>query len=54
MSEQTFWRCTPRKLLALAKVHAELRTPKEDKELPGRRKGKSKLPKNRAFIDQVI
>lgn len=41
MDEKQFWRCTPRKLSALSRVHAEVNNPEEHK--------KSKTDKGLAF-----
>lgn len=38
MSEQEFWKCTPRKLFALTDVHVKLNSPeKQKKEKPKER-----------------
>ncbi|WP_200760454.1 hypothetical protein [Effusibacillus dendaii] len=34
MSEEKFWRCTPRKLFALADRHIQANTVSKDKEKP--------------------
>jgi hypothetical protein len=48
MSDETFWRTTPRRFTALCKAHIEAHDSGEDKG----KKGKSQ-PK-RAYIDQII
>lgn len=43
MSEEEFLKSTPKKLFAIARIHSELNTPKEEKE-----------NKKEVFIDQLI
>jgi hypothetical protein len=47
MSEEKFWRCSPRKLWALTKVHVKIQNP--DGEGSGSDTGVRKV-----YIDQVL
>jgi hypothetical protein len=47
MTERDFWRCTPRRLMALIKVHKEVNTP-DDTDSP-----KSVKKQKMVYIDQI-
>lgn len=67
MSAREFWHTTPRKLAALASVHAEMHTPKKGRKTPTTVDGvpvggKPRIPNSKsngvgapnAFIDQIM
>jgi uncharacterized phage protein (TIGR02216 family) len=52
MSEQTFWRCTPRKLFALMAVHVDVNSTDEQRAKHGRR-NKNTEQNNKEVVNSI-